>query len=530
MTLSPSELAELEKKLAEAEQARANADKTRAETEKQRAELEAARIDKLIEQATGAVPDLNSLKPSTVTFSEGKALRQGEAISGALEKLARAIAKDVAAKVQTTDPAATRIFVTSEAKVVSLLALYRQLKSEAEFFTRELTSARVKAEAVMVRRTDFDAGAGLVCAAVAGKAVTELASLFELTVAATTSATDVPAASVQAAVIGELLAASPELQIRHQWTQPPATDSPLLAALERLTILDVQAAEVDARLDGMIKSLGEAAGQKEELGKLHDARNALLAVTTKARAFAERVTEVPEPTGDSLLAVALSVEHLCEPDNASAVLVVGGARAETNQLLITRRIFSPRLQVSTTVEVDYALLADARILASGHVGDSVSYFAKITPRGAQWTEVKPLRGNPIGPTPGGGDDRNPGFWNESAEPDSGLGTPPRSGLAALFGQQPDVDDLDRAVDPLDHVDDGQGGNGSGGHRFHLDPGAVGGPDGRGDGDPVIGQREVDLGAVDTDDVGERQQVWRPLGRGDAGDPGNGEHVPFGNPT
>lgn len=530
MTLSPSELAELEKKLAEAEQARANADKTRAETEKQRAELEAARIDKRIAQATGAVPDLSSLRPSTVTFAEGKALRQGEAISGALEKLAKAIAKDVTTRAQSATPAVTRIFVTSDAKVVSLLALYRQLKSEAELFTRELTSARVKADAVMVRRAGFDAGAGLVCAAVAGKAVTELASLFELTVAGTTSATDVPAASVQAAVIGELLAVSPELQIRHQWTQPPATDSQLLAVLERLTILDVQAAEADARLDGMIKSLGEAAGQKEELGNLHDARNALLAVMTKARTFAERVTKVAEATGDSLLAVALSVEQLCEPDNASAVLVVGGARAETNQLLITRRIFSPRLQVSTTVEVDYALLADGRILASGHVGDSVSYFAKITPRGAQWTEVKPLKGSPIAPAPAGGDDRNPGFWNEPAAPGSDLGTPPGSGLAALFGQQSDAGDLDGAVDPLDHVDDGQGGNGGGGHRFHLDPGAVGGPDGRGDGDAVVGHREVNLGSVDADDVGERQQVWRPLGRGDTGDPGDGEHVPFGNPT
>src|SRR4051794_27973890 len=54
-----------------------------------------------------------------------------------------------------------------------------------------------------------------------------------------------------------------------------------------------------------------------------------------------------------------------------------------------------------------------------------------------------------------------------------LAPAPGAAAAARLFQEHDLGDLDAALEPLDHVVDGQRGDGDGGHRLHLDARASG---------------------------------------------------------
>ena len=355
MTLTPIELADLMQKLAtasktmaEAEQQRADSDKARAEADKVRADIEkeraetkeselltqnkldvaaadlnaktianqkarseadAARIDKLIEQFSGAVPDLSSLGKSTVTFGEGKALRQGEAIALALASVADQISSDVRTALGPQGP--TTVFVTSETRVVAALASYWQLRDEADLLSNKLIEAAGAAETALDEDEQGNEmalvpGAGVVAAAVASKAITQVASLFELEVAVTTSAADIPANAVQAAVIQRLCDPEkvPTISIKHQWARIREANSSLQAVVSKLIDRDIATAKVDARLQTRIKELGDRGATVAEATK--DASN----TTTQpdkgksvARDDAKRLTTL-KAAQDNLGAVA----------------------------------------------------------------------------------------------------------------------------------------------------------------------------------------------------------------------------------
>ncbi|WP_323095394.1 hypothetical protein [Intrasporangium sp. YIM S08009] len=454
MTLTPTELADLAKSLAETSKALADADKVRADAEKVRADAEqvrvdveqdrrlqqnaldvaaadletkrlandkarweaqAARTDKLIEQISGAVPDLGSLSKSSVTFAEGKALRQGELIGLGLDKAAADLAEAVA-KALKASASTGALFIVSDPRIVTSLATYWQIKNEADTLVSALTTAKSDAATLVEPRTRALGDAVVVAAAVAGKAITEVASLFELEVDVTTGSTDIAATSVQAAVIRELRIQIPTLVVKHQWARVIASSSAILTAVKGLVDLDVQAFPVDAALDGAIKALGDpasdlAAAQKDaadekkseaerhaardradsakhdltRLNLLQAARTRLTAVVQKARAFAERITTTAAGTQDSPLAVALSVEPLTTGTDP-LVLVVGAGKAETYQMIVKRRLFAPRIQTSTSVEVDFFLVKGDQVLTAGHHQASSSIHGLIAAEGSRWTK------------------------------------------------------------------------------------------------------------------------------------------------
>ena len=72
--------------------------------------------------------------------------------------------------------------------------------------------------------------------------------------------------------------------------------------------------------------------------------------------------------------------------------------------------------------------------------------------------------------------------------------------------------------------DGERGDRDGGQRLHLDTGAVGGADRRGDLDRLVGDREVDGDAGDRERVAQRDQRRGLLGAHDPGEPGHGQRV------
>lgn len=488
MTLTPAEKAEVEAKKAEADKANAEAEKARAETEKTRADAEKTRADaeqvrstteaerllaqnkldvasadldakriandaarqtardthtdKLIEQFTGAVPDLSSIGKSTVSFRDGKAMRQGESTAIALKKVVGEIATKVAdiargGEIKKGDqtPPPKEVFVVNDPGLVTALAGYRQLAAEATVLKNKVEQAVEAAEGVLPTESDsprrgvmtLTATAAAVGAAVAGKAITELASLFELDVDVAMDPEEISAITVQAALIGALLNTA-RIQVVHETARIPTEDeSALLKTVQALTASDVTATSVGARLDAAIKRLGDPAGElaqgekdlkeareakdadaeekantaitaaKTALGQLKDFQNAstdLTAILEKARTFADRVVKAPDTGGPSLLSKALSVEPLATRAS-SLVLVVGAGKAETYQVAVKRRILFPRIQTSTSVSVDFLLVEGRHIVAGGHETGAVTYAGKISGSGAKWDEVTDLE--PTGP-------------------------------------------------------------------------------------------------------------------------------------
>jgi len=476
MTTTPADLADLAEKLATTSKTLADADKVRAESDKVRADAEkvradsdkvradaeqdarlaqnkldvagadletkriandkarweaqSAKTDKLIEQISGAVPDLSSVAKSSVTFGEGKALRQGEMTGLAVAQVAKEIGKTVKEAVGGLDGEGTSVFVVSDVRVVTALAGYWQTTSEADLLHTELAQAIKNAEEARERvgeprARSLTGEAVLVAGAAIGKAATEVASLFELDVDVRTSDTDVAATSVQAAVIEQLLQGKDKVRVKHQWARVIDESSALLTLVKNLVALDIRAFTVDAELDAAIKTLGDPAADlakaekdavdpkktKDEHAAAEEAaesartdlsrlnafqtlRTRLAAVVEKAHAFALRITTTPTgATGaqDSPLAVALSVEPLTT-DKAALVLVVGGGKAETHQMVVKRRILAPTVQTSTSVEVDYFLVQGDSVLAAGHAQASSSVHGRIKGSGSTWTENAAMRG------------------------------------------------------------------------------------------------------------------------------------------
>lgn len=450
-------LADAEKSRADADKVRADADHVRAGTEKDRqltqnaievadadldakriandkarAEAESARVDKLISQLSGAVPELSKLQKNTVSFSEGKVLRQAEANALALSGVTAGIAREVMDALAGR-PKAT-LFITAEARLVAAIAAYRQLLDEAELLQSRLKEARETAEGLLqpagrddiTKFVDGGASAALVVAAVAGKAITEVASLFEIDVAVTSSAAELPAAAVHASVIHDLLRLAKErnlsLTIQHEWARIPDPDSPLRRAVKALVAEDHAAAATSLELQAHIEALGDPAGDRAKalkaadaaksederqaanlkaeeaaqrltkLNTLTTAKTALQAAVAKAKAFADRVSTAPAETGVSPLASAYSVEPLAAKDADRYVLLLGGATAEANQVVVTRRLLAPRLHVSTSVEAHYLLLGDDGVIAGGRSSASAAYAAKITRSGADWVKIERLTG------------------------------------------------------------------------------------------------------------------------------------------
>jgi hypothetical protein len=455
-----TKLGEAAKALADAEKTRAEADKQRADAEKIRADLEAeqrlgqnkldaaaedletkrianwtardqavgARTDKLIEQLTGAVPDLTSIEKSSVSFREGTALRQGEAIAVALAGAAVDVANAVVAAAAKAR--ADTVFVTTDPDLITAVAACRQLGFEANLLEQRVRAAIDAAKKALKAKPPRSGGpvrellseAAIVGAAVAGKTITQLASLVQIDVDVATDTTELTAGTVQAAVMQQLVATSPELKVQHAWTRIASSEtSALLKSLENLTTLDVDATTVGAQLDAAIKSLGDPAAKlakaekvqadekateqakvqaaKDEAEARRDAPRlaALQAVSTdlvallaKARSFADRITTLPETGGPSALARAVAIEPLTVTDDKVLVLCLAGGKAETNQMVVKRRIWWPRIQTSTAVEVDYLLVStlDGQVWG-GHAAAAVTNEGVINGKGLDWKVITP---------------------------------------------------------------------------------------------------------------------------------------------
>ena len=342
------------------EQSRIGLDTTRIANDKAIEENRTARVTNLRTQLSAAVPDISALPKNTVSFSEGRALRQAEATTIALQQASVAMAEsiDEALRTNSIDVSAP-IHISSSTDLVRPLLVYRRLYDEASLLQKELDGEAKAAKALLEPkpRERRDVGAefapaapfagadvGLAAAGALGTAITEVASLFEQDTAIQSLAYDVSVTTVHAAIAHELLQRLGTRKVRHETTRLPSLDkSPLLGLIRDLIDSDVELAKITKLLEVRIADLGDpeadatkaeqakAAAEKkrdkdaearadsdlasarergERLAELKDAKAGIAAVLEKATAFATRVTTAPAAGEPSPLQTAIVVEPL----------------------------------------------------------------------------------------------------------------------------------------------------------------------------------------------------------------------------
>lgn len=443
------------KALIEIEAAAADLVAKQLANEKARQELVTTRATALTDALTASIPDLAATGAPAVGFSQGATMRQGEATALALADAAAQVARSVAAAVEPPgEGGRTRIHVTSDPNLLTAVVRHRQLVAEGTLLRSALEAAAGGAADVLTPPPapgpvdleplgdggggvgpDLDLGpvlgaltgglpGALVAGPLLGEAATQVASLLEVEVDVRGERADLPARSVHAAVIAALLRAEVPLEVVHETLGTPLAESVLLGLVTDLVRLDQElvrpalelaaaaadqgdpAADLvaarktrDAAAEGSAaraeaeEALRDAGARADRLGALTAARTAVTAAVTKAAAYVERVSRAPEGGGASPLAAAVTVEPIA--GGTTLVLVVGGASAESSQVMVTRRLAAPRLQTATTVEVDWFLVRGPVTVAAGRAGGSASFHGRIGRNGAQWQRVPALGAVPV---------------------------------------------------------------------------------------------------------------------------------------
>lgn len=437
--LTPSEIADISKIIAEAAKAQAEAtnslataDKSRADAEKVRQEValatvqqataldsakadletkrlsnqkteqdnQADRINKMITWATAAVPDIASLQKNSITVSNGTVLFEGRQVAKAMRVAAERIAADLSPKL--TD---TTVYVTADATILTSIAGYRQIESEADVIERAIgedNDGLIKAiDTLLLNRNvpmrvgiaSFEAAA--VAAGVTGSLAKQVATLFEVDVAGTVERTDVEALDLQVTVINALLGTDSNLDIRLQFARIPSRDSTLQSTLKNLQTRDLTLARLKQSLDDYITELTDIAARvadietalrgnmsAEKRKELETKRDGLAkdfepfadakrlqseakAVIDKLHNFLARLSELNEKSGLSPFQQALAVEGMLDVN--SVILIVPPAKAESTQITVARRLFWPRLLNETTVTAKYIAVQRERVLATDQI-------------------------------------------------------------------------------------------------------------------------------------------------------------------
>ncbi|MFV0434492.1 MAG: hypothetical protein ACK5LO_10980 [Leucobacter sp.] len=436
----------------------------KAEEEEEEKDTGADAIKDLLDRIAKAMPDTKSFEKNSVTVTEDRILRRGEFVAEAVTDVANQIASDVwrivsgaEPRVETSDaPPKPQVFVTSDHRIVANLVLHRQMRAELQQLAAQLeqaVDAGKRLTAPAEQPTEFDVleaeqleaflahareitvrlravpgsaplalsplTAAAAVAPLIGDAVTAAASLLQYDTAVAADTADIPALTLQSAVIRGLTWNG--IEVIHEWARvapcvaAPQGEPSLLTDLEKLTTLDIAAAGELGVLASTISALGdpeaerteaakeiaqtkadsyerEAAIQRrakaesniERLEQLRTAQARITALVARAQAFVERITNTGDGASASPLALAHSIEPLVARGSELRVLVVGGANTQAEQILLTRRIFAPRAQVSVAAEATYLLLHDERVLTAGNAHASRSYFGRITWEGAIW--------------------------------------------------------------------------------------------------------------------------------------------------
>ncbi|MFT3943041.1 MAG: hypothetical protein QM705_04355 [Ancrocorticia sp.] len=398
-------------------------------------------------QIAGLMPNISNLQRNTVTFSEGKALRQAEMIGLGLKAVASDIAKEVRKAVarkkaeaggeQETGNEPTSILITSKLADAAAISAYHHLRHEASSLSKVLETARKNAETVRHNppsRSDGSTtarssgmslqGGGTPSAAgfaLAGEVLTELLSLLETETIVASNTVDIPALNLHTKVINDLLKNAEDclkLKLQYVGFGVPTENSDLSKRVSKLTTEYGMAVsklqEIEGSVTQVANEMAECQQSRDHLSRdgnksqnvkiledqidehqwvqsyLAEVRNQLEAVLFQVKSFIERITTRSEKADMSPLTAAYSAEQFVVTAENSYVLVINGVSAETSQATVTRRLLAPRVHINCSVEADYLLFGNQGIVAAGHPLDSKAYVAILASKGAEWKSIEVL--------------------------------------------------------------------------------------------------------------------------------------------
>jgi hypothetical protein len=373
-------------------------------------------LTKLTSAGKELVPNLSSVDKNSVTFATGDVLRQAELAARALDRAAH----DAAAVISIRAAGRTVVITSATnlrrdvAQAVLLAAEAGQHLSLLEELTTTVDTALAAAPAApgSVAPSFLDpATAGLAIGSVAASAVTELAKVLSYDVAVTAQTATLPALTIHAALIPRLELLTPAHQ-ELGWSDGTSGLAKTLADLRQIVVrlapkrgvLDWaadQAKALDDQIATLTKGIAAATGdEKVELeaqlalarthratfdGRLDIKQRVDAAVKAYEGFLASAVTAAAD--GTTALGRALAAEPLLTAGTCALVVPDGAVHA--HQLLVTRRIRAPRLQVAVSVEFTWFLTDGTHVLAAGRPSAAVTEYAMFKPEQAYW-ERTPL--------------------------------------------------------------------------------------------------------------------------------------------
>jgi len=361
--------------------------------------------DAHIARLKDAATQVTSIPRNTVTVPSAAVFWQAEIASEALNEAMNQLAASVAETVAGVQ----RIFVTTspsfEADCVEYSVMLNRLKALTE-------SAPTQPGGVPTGASGFIGGLeGLSEGADAAATVANaILTAFQTDSTATSSTSTVADFDVETAVGGALLALanSPSIVLHSVTTPLPGSPlqqklSQLVAAANRLPAAPVSAAQ------GSNSQAPAKGGDPSKPGV--EPSGAAAALKTEIDSYVATISAPATGGGPSALVRALLVERAVAddaewpvdrtenpeqhddavgPNIEKAVLVVRSADIANDQVVVQRRIFNPRLVVTSYATLNYALLRDGIVIAAGTVTGSSGYSVVLKRSGISWTRIPRL--------------------------------------------------------------------------------------------------------------------------------------------
>lgn len=394
------------------------------------------------EALTKAVPNLSSLSQPTLTFTGDRDLRQSELIGLASESAGIGVGRDIArhfggvwppaptygiafpARALEEAPESARhssdptLVVTSNVDVLGWAAEYEAWSAESTGLVEASTAARASVDEVLDELDEAgtaspggspgDRRAPLTgtpldiittVGAAAAQAVLQLASALQVDAEVHARALRLPELVGHAPIIGAIIRTpgTRRLVITHERLLPTAG----AVVTEKLTSLTTERTELAA---ARAKVSQQATAERTVAVARKDASPSPLAIiltaaestyTALLASFDELITRIsavgtaPVTKGEASSPVqrAYRIQPLLAALDTGFLLVLPAADVSSDQVVLKRRILSPRIIVSGYCRQTFLLLEAGKVVAAGGSSGRAAFVARLGWFGVRWDRV-----------------------------------------------------------------------------------------------------------------------------------------------
>ncbi|TYL53168.1 hypothetical protein [Agromyces mariniharenae] len=356
---------------------------TRLANEQKVREGKQAEYDALAAKVAAAVPKLSQIPVNTITVPDGYAFRESENVGHVLDKTAEALVADLRASGQLNVNEFPKIVITSNPKLAESAIAFYAMKAEFNTLVGQADAVREDAEKLLEAKIPEKTkltipGVGDIIAsgaAAAAQAVTEVAGLFQTDTALTNVVSEPAEFTVHARIARRLIGSINGIIVASDQISPVAEDSPLLASLQELLTAYDKLADTAIALQSKFDSTSDDEANLQTRAALASMKTRVAALRTRIEALVARVTTVPVGNNLAPLTEAIILSTSAIADAKTSVLIVPPAKAYTDQVVVKRRIFSPRVSVSTYLELPFVLLQTGQVKWAGTSAARTGYTA-----------------------------------------------------------------------------------------------------------------------------------------------------------